>query len=613
MSLRPAAARWFELLVPRDAVAGALAHLSTTGHVQLQACAPQAFGSMLEELRRVLDGQARLAQRFAGFWPDAEPTLLSGDAAAGAARALADLEGWAAGGELLVTELQQAQLDVENLRGLLTLATACGDRFDPRRLAAVGPLLVARAYLASAVGPLPQASGDVLVSSGDAGRDRFLLAVGPAEDMEGLDAAWAALKLTRLNLATGLDRGEGSAVDALARRLEAGEREVQRLRARLDALNESHGIARCLGALQCAAWLVANVPDLQETANFARITGWCSDRRGRSLRAALQEADIGHVLCFPPPPAGAEPPVLLANPPWARIFETFARLLGTPGKGEADPSVLVAILAPLMFGFMFGDVGQGAVLVAAGLLLRRHLPATALLVPGGLAAMLFGLLFGSTFALEHMMPPLWVRPMAEPLTLLATSLLIGVLVIATGLAIDALQYVWRGCGGLWWRERFGLVLGYLGLVLAPLEVHALWLPVAGVLVQAGAALRASRGAPLAALAGALGTAVETWFQLVANTISFVRIGAFALAHAGLNSVVEELAGGLHSAVPHVAALVAGNAVILALEGLVVGIQTTRLVLFEFFIRFLRTTGRAFIPLPEPVALAAALAQSRTSS
>ena len=41
----------------------------------------------------------------------------------------------------------------------------------------------------------------------------------------------------------------------------------------------------------------------------------------------------------------------------------------------------------------------------------------------------------------------------------------------------------------------------------------------------------------------------------------------------------------------------GDAFVIALEAMVVGIQTTRLVLFEFFIRFLRGTGRAFRPLP----------------
>jgi V/A-type H+-transporting ATPase subunit I len=49
-------------------------------------------------------------------------------------------------------------------------------------------------------------------------------------------------------------------------------------------------------------------------------------------------------------------------------------------------------------------------------------------------------------------------------------------------------------------------------------------------------------------------------------------------------------------------LVLGNLIILLLEGLVVSIQTTRLVLFEFFNRFLRGTGRVFTPLPAPPAL-----------
>jgi V/A-type H+-transporting ATPase subunit I len=46
-------------------------------------------------------------------------------------------------------------------------------------------------------------------------------------------------------------------------------------------------------------------------------------------------------------------------------------------------------------------------------------------------------------------------------------------------------------------------------------------------------------------------------------------------------------------------LALGNAIAIVLEGLVVGIQTTRLVLFEFFARFLRAEGRVFVPLVPP--------------
>jgi V/A-type H+-transporting ATPase subunit I len=48
----------------------------------------------------------------------------------------------------------------------------------------------------------------------------------------------------------------------------------------------------------------------------------------------------------------------------------------------------------------------------------------------------------------------------------------------------------------------------------------------------------------------------------------------------------------------------GNLVVILLEGLVVTIQTTRLILFEFFIRFLQCTGRMFRPLEAPSTISA---------
>jgi V/A-type H+/Na+-transporting ATPase subunit I len=82
-----------------------------------------------------------------------------------------------------------------------------------------------------------------------------------------------------------------------------------------------------------------------------------------------------------------------------------------------------------------------------------------------------------------------------------------------------------------------------------------------------------------------------------NTLSFVRVGAFALAHAGLSTAVVGIADA--SGPAYWPVLLIGNVAIIALEGLVVGIQTTRLILFEFFIRFLTAQGRPFEPLSPP--------------
>jgi V/A-type H+-transporting ATPase subunit I len=79
----------------------------------------------------------------------------------------------------------------------------------------------------------------------------------------------------------------------------------------------------------------------------------------------------------------------------------------------------------------------------------------------------------------------------------------------------------------------------------------------------------------------------------------VRVGAFALAHAGLSMAVVGLSDATTSMLFTALILLLGNVLIIALEGLVVSIQTTRLVLFEFFIRFLHGEGRPFRPL-EPL-------------
>jgi V/A-type H+-transporting ATPase subunit I len=121
----------------------------------------------------------------------------------------------------------------------------------------------------------------------------------------------------------------------------------------------------------------------------------------------------------------------------------------------------------------------------------------------------------------------------------------------------------------------------------------------GLLVSlAGALAQGPAGQRLAALGQAAGELVETTLQLAVNTVSFVRVGAFALAHCGLSVAIVGLADAAQSRFSQMLILVLGNAFVLALEALVVGIQTTRLVLFEFFIRFLRGTGRAFRPLPD---------------
>lgn len=341
------------------------------------------------------------------------------------------------------------------------------------------------------------------------------------------------------------------------------------------------------------------MPDVGHTQRLAWITGWTNDTDGRRIERALQECAIHHFVAFPAAPPGSNPPVILHNPPWARPFEELTRMLGLPVEGDADPSTLVSVIAPVLFGFMFGDVGQGFILLVAGLVLRRKAPAFGVLVPGGAMAMVFGLMFGSVFSREDIVPALWLHPLEHPVVLLVVSVAIGAVVLLIGLVLDAFQMHWHGQGASWWRSRGGLLAAYCGLLAAAsLHWYGLLLAAAGaVWFVAGSALEddVRKGA------AAIGEFVETLLQLAVNTVSFARVGAFTLAHAGLSVAVTELADAAGT-IGYWPVFLLANAFIIALEGLVVSIQTTRLMLFEFFIRFLHAGGREFDPLRPPHAM-----------
>jgi V/A-type H+-transporting ATPase subunit I len=214
--------------------------------------------------------------------------------------------------------------------------------------------------------------------------------------------------------------------------------------------------------------------------------------------------------------------------------------------------------------------------------------------------MVFGLLFGSVFASEALIPALWLHPMSEPLTVLAVPLVFAVLLLSLGQLLAGLGALWRGELRRWLLVDAGFLVLYLGLIGLLAGLPVAWATLAGLAWYLAGSFLVHRRF-LGALA-ALGHLVESGMQILVNTLSFARVGAFALAHAALSAAVVTMAEVTGSVVGWVLVMVLGNLLIIALEGLVVSIQTTRLVLFEFFNRFLRGTGRVFRPLAAPPAL-----------
>jgi V/A-type H+-transporting ATPase subunit I len=491
--------------------------------------------------------------------------------------------------EELTEHDNEQQLLLEMLRDAESLP-------DLAQLSRAGPMLESALFLLGA-GEWPEAMpGSVITQRVAVPEQRFLLAVGLPDEVVALEQQLHAQKARRLTLPTDLPPRASDAEVAVRERLHETRRELDDARQELRNLHDRFGVAAAVADAQFVRWYVKSVPELSATENFAWISGWTSDASGDELQALLADAGVKGLVKLTEAPPGYEAPLLLRNPRWMRPFEIFTGMLGVPAAGEADPTRVVAIATPLMFGFMFGDIGHGAVLLVAGLLLRRQFPMLRLLIYGGAASMLFGVAFGSVFALETIIPALWVHPLEEPLLMLALPMAGGAILLLIGMCLDALQAYWQQRGRHWWETGTGLMLCYLALLGSIKEPRLLWLALVGAVWFVAGHAFVSPGRRLSAAAAAAAEFIESTLQLIVNTISFVRVGAFALAHAGLSMAVVGLADAGDTLVFTVIILFLGNVLIIALEGLVVAIQTTRLVLFEFFIRFLRAEGRPFRPL-----------------
>jgi V/A-type H+-transporting ATPase subunit I len=308
----------------------------------------------------------------------------------------------------------------------------------------------------------------------------------------------------------------------------------------------------------------------------------------------------------------------------------LVRTYGLPGYNDVDPTPLLGISFLTMFGMMFGDVGHGAMLAAIGAAMA-FLPYKALdamrdlgkiLMGAGGSGMVFGLLFGSIFGVEKdsVLPAIWMRP-GHPENLarfLGAALALGVVIISTGIILGIVQAVrrrdlrsaligpWSACSLVFY---WGLLL-VLGLQLAgrpaPLPVGAMaaLLAVPVVLIGAGQFLlqmvdqRRGRHGPHAdaELATIAFEPIEVVMNLFTNSVSFLRVAAFGLAHAALTTAVFVVNDMVRLPGSSIISLPFEHIFVVVMEGMIVTIQCLRLEYYEFFSKFFRGEGVAYAPL-----------------
>jgi V/A-type H+-transporting ATPase subunit I len=289
-----------------------------------------------------------------------------------------------------------------------------------------------------------------------------------------------------------------------------------------------------------------------------------------------------------------------------RPFVALVANYGIPRYGEIDPTVLFTFSFILMFGMMFGDVGHGAVILAGGLFARRRFPIVVpFAVACGLSSIAFGFVYGSIFGYEHVITPLWMSPLSDPILMLKVALYwgIGFILVANTLTLinflaegrtkDALLDTKGVVGTLLYFA--GIYVGFRWVgegIFGTFELVLLLIPLAVLLAYKWTHLEGPLGERIMIL---VVEGFETVQGYLSNTLSFLRVAAFSLNHVALAIAVFTLANMLGT-MGHWITVVLGNVFIILLEGFIVSIQVLRLQYYEGFSRYFRGDGRAFQPL-----------------
>ncbi|MCR5041263.1 MAG: hypothetical protein K6C36_04070 [Clostridia bacterium] len=317
----------------------------------------------------------------------------------------------------------------------------------------------------------------------------------------------------------------------------------------------------------------------------------------------------------------ATPPTKLRNFRLFRPFEYFVSMYGMPRYGSVDITAFMAISYSLLFGMMFGDLGQGLVVAAAGFFLYKKKGSSlgAILVPCGISSAFFGLIFGSVFGYEELLDPLYraVGLRGKPISvmdsinsILIYAISIGVVMVTCAMVINIYtcvktkkyaQAVFSNNGAVgivFYLTLVSLVLSFMGgPKLLSGAASAVILAICAVLLFAKEILIEIIDEKKKPEINAADFIMQNFFEVIeyvlsyfSNTVSFLRVGAFVLVHAGMMMVIFSLAGSNTNFV----VIALGNVLIIVLEGLLSGIQALRLEFYEMFSRCFDGDARPFV-------------------
>jgi V/A-type H+/Na+-transporting ATPase subunit I len=642
-----------ELLVMRTDAASVLRYLGGASCIQLSPESRQSLEPGVDEAgAAVLAEKLQALARFLGVHESPQTTVPAGDRAEtlSAARRLVD-----SSREILEAEAALLKKKLSVSQSLRELESFASLRVPLSTIASLS-------HFVCRVGTVDPSAQDGLAKVLDKravlvplGQPGLVMALGVKKARWAVDTELRKAGFQETALPAGVQGAPADVVETLKAELVQAQSDLAALEARKAELRKtSEGEIRAvLAALDVDARIDAVRQGLPGTGSLQLITGWVPARLFPSVASELERITEGRLAArsFDPPEvmdvtAGkTRVPVDFRQGPVVGSFRRMVFSYGVPLYGVIDPTPFVAVMFVLLFAIMFGDVGQGLVGVIFGLLIssgrirafeawRRKRFGTVFLLAGA-ASMLSGLLYGSFFANERVLIPVlrWLTgsilgtPMDRIISLEGTTRIltffgitigIGAIINSVGLVMNmvnlARQGNWQrailhktGAAGavfFWYALSLGVRI-LLGGKFQTWDLAVLGVPLLALFFREPIIHLVTGKRPLLS-EGILGFVMEGIVEILesatyymSNSVSFLRVAAFGLAHTVLSLIVFSLAGMVsHSAAgPVFQALIIliGNLIIIVLEGLIVTIQVVRLQYYEFFSKFFTETGEEFRP------------------
>jgi V/A-type H+-transporting ATPase subunit I len=337
----------------------------------------------------------------------------------------------------------------------------------------------------------------------------------------------------------------------------------------------------------------------------------------------LEYENPGHDDHNIPNPEPKMPKIL--QPTW-----TLTKLRGWPSVMEVNPSYITVLIFSFQFGLMYGDIGQGLIFLILGFYLSRKSTrglsyrVGGLMVPMGISAIFFGFAYDSVFLIEHgishwlhdahiSLPfqyPIMPNPVLETTKLMLLVFQIAMLEIVFGLVIGAYNQIKAGNPvGAIGEHGLGMILYVVGLYQTAMYFISIGMDfmaamgspwflvcIAGMLLSflepVIHSVQHGHGVGMEAIGEGVGGLLMTFVEGLANMFSYLRIAAFALAHASLAIAAEALT---HSLGIAGIGLIVMNVIALSFEMISSSVQSLRLLYYEFMGKFYQGDGVPFKP------------------